>query len=500
MTPRPGLLAAGVVLSVFSRPTVGLTYSITVNDAGDTLHAPGCATTGIGTCTLRDAITYANSNGGADISFSPPGMKIQPTSALPVITQPVFVSHVLSILGSAVPELDGSLAGPVDGLVLDSSNSTIYSFSIRNFQGTGLVIRGSGNIIGGYVDCGGLRCFDHPTAVVVNGGHGIEILGSGNLVRYTSIGGNGGNGVYLHGSASGNTIGTDDVGPALVWYPPNSIGGNALAGIQVGDGRADTLTRGNALLANAIFGNGGLGIDLAGDGPTANDEGDADDGPNALQNFPEVCAASVRPGDGSVAVSGSATGRVNAQLSLRLFAGSTFLGKTTVSLGTAERAFFDVSFPPPLNGSWPDPLGPVVASATDQAGNTSELGGYVGGQVQGLSYYTVAPCRLVDTRLPGERALSGPRFLRLRGTCDVPATARAVVANVTVTNPTGPGHLSFSTTGCPPPTSTLNFSAGQTRANDASLSLDDSGRLTVWPAVAGGGSVDVILDVTGYWQ
>lgn len=500
MTPRPGLLAAAVVLSVFSRPTVGLTYSITVNDAGDALHAPGCATTGTGTCTLRDAITYANSNGGADIVFSPPGMKIQPTSALPVITQPVFVSHVLSILGSAVPELDGSLAGPVDGLVLEADSSTIFSFSIRSFQGTGLVIRGSGNIIGGGLDCGGLRCFDHPTAVVSNGGHGIEILGSGNLVRHTSIFLNGGNGIYLHGSASGNTIGSDDVGPAIFWYPPNGITSNALGGVQVGDGRAETLTRGNAILANSIVGNGGLGIDLAGDGPTANDEGDADDGPNELQNFPEVCAAHVLPGDGSAAVSGSATGPANAQLTLRFFAGSIFLGKTTVSIGTAERAFFDVSFPPAFNSPWPDPLGTVLATATDQAGNTSELGGYVGGQVQGLSYYTVAPCRLVDTRLAGERALSGPRFLRLRGTCDVPAAARAVVANVTVTNPTGPGHLGFSTTGCPPPTSTLNFSAGQTRANDASLPLDDSGRLTVWPAVVGGGSVDVILDVTGYWQ
>jgi hypothetical protein len=37
---------------------------------------------------------------------------------------------------------------------------------------------------------------------------------------------------------------------------------------------------------NSIFANGGLGIDLGGDGVTANDPGDGDAGPNFLQNVP----------------------------------------------------------------------------------------------------------------------------------------------------------------------------------------------------------------------
>lgn len=36
------------------------TYTVTVNDTTDTVHSPGCATIGTGTCSLRDAIIYAN--------------------------------------------------------------------------------------------------------------------------------------------------------------------------------------------------------------------------------------------------------------------------------------------------------------------------------------------------------------------------------------------------------------------------------------------------------
>ena len=39
---------------------------ITVNDGSDALHSPGCATTGTGSCTLRDAITFANTTTAAD--------------------------------------------------------------------------------------------------------------------------------------------------------------------------------------------------------------------------------------------------------------------------------------------------------------------------------------------------------------------------------------------------------------------------------------------------
>jgi CSLREA domain-containing protein/uncharacterized repeat protein (TIGR01451 family) len=53
---------------------------------------------------------------------------------------------------------------------------------------------------------------------------------------------------------------------------------------------------------NEIFANGGIGIDLGGDGRTPNDAGDGDFGPNGLQNFPTVTAYSLAPGGDAASI------------------------------------------------------------------------------------------------------------------------------------------------------------------------------------------------------
>lgn len=70
--------------------------TIVVNDSSDALHdSGGCADTGMGACTLRDAITFANANTGADeIDFTIPGTGVQTitlSSDLPVITDSVTI-------------------------------------------------------------------------------------------------------------------------------------------------------------------------------------------------------------------------------------------------------------------------------------------------------------------------------------------------------------------------------------------------------------------------
>jgi hypothetical protein len=52
---------------------------------------------------------------------------------------------------------------------------------------------------------------------------------------------------------------------------------------------------------------------------------------------------------------------------------------------------------------------------------------------------------------------------------------------------------------CRPDTSTINFSAGQTRANNAVITLD-AGGLLAYPVLVGSGTVDLILDVSGYLE
>lgn len=121
------------------------------------------------------------------------------------------------------------------------------------------------------------------------------------------------------------------------------------------------------------------------------------------------------------------------------------------------------------------------------------------------SFHTLTPCRLWNTReADGPALTSGEvRDLDLTGRCGIPASAVSLSLNVTVLTPTGQGNLRFGPGGEPlPSASAINFALGETRANNAILKLaeDGSGVLRVIPFVAGGGTVDLILDVNGYFE
>jgi Bacterial pre-peptidase C-terminal domain len=121
------------------------------------------------------------------------------------------------------------------------------------------------------------------------------------------------------------------------------------------------------------------------------------------------------------------------------------------------------------------------------------------------SFHTVTPCRIVDTRDPAG-PWSGPalaagttRVFKIAGQCNVPPTAKSVSVNVTVTQPTAPGHLILFPGGTPPAVSTINFGPGQTRANNAIAPLSASGKLSVADGQSSG-TTHFILDVNGYFQ
>jgi len=126
----------------------------------------------------------------------------------------------------------------------------------------------------------------------------------------------------------------------------------------------------------------------------------------------------------------------------------------------------------------------------------------------GAGLYTVAPCRIADTRGPvgqyGGPALQGlqARRFRLTGVCGIPPSAKAVAANVTVTQSTQAGVLEFFPTGHPPAgtTSTINYASSQTRANNATLPLECDGQVDIIPFQGTSTTVHVILDVVGYYQ
>jgi hypothetical protein len=121
------------------------------------------------------------------------------------------------------------------------------------------------------------------------------------------------------------------------------------------------------------------------------------------------------------------------------------------------------------------------------------------------AFYTVRPCRAFDSRsgqTPLTSADSTRRLSIASSSCAIPATASAVAANVTVVNPSAAGYLAFYPGNYPlPATSTLNFRAGLTRANNAILPLatDGSGTLAVHLGAPAPARVDFLLDVAGYF-
>ena len=136
----------------------------------------------------------------------------------------------------------------------------------------------------------------------------------------------------------------------------------------------------------------------------------------------------------------------------------------------------------------------------DTANNIDTASVSVGG-----SYYAITPCRLLDTRLAagpyGGPALSSGAQRDVNaagGSCGIPATARALALNVTVINSSAAGHLTLFEDGVAvPTTSTLNFGSGQTRANNAVISLA-SGIFTIHNSSVGAN--DVTIDVAGYFE
>jgi hypothetical protein len=123
-------------------------------------------------------------------------------------------------------------------------------------------------------------------------------------------------------------------------------------------------------------------------------------------------------------------------------------------------------------------------------------------------FFTLAPCRVLDTRNGSNIPLTGGTTYEvgIAELCGVPVTAKSVSANITVVDATAGGYLVFwPAQTSMPNTSNISFAAGQARANNTIL-LTAPGYYgspaAVWlkPALNASGTVHVILDVNGYFQ
>jgi hypothetical protein len=146
----------------------------------------------------------------------------------------------------------------------------------------------------------------------------------------------------------------------------------------------------------------------------------------------------------------------------------------------------------------------VVAANVIGTGPSSVPSGPVT-PVVSATYVPLTPTRLLDTRygtgLSGAFSVHSARELAVAGHGGVPSNAIAVTGNLTVTAQTSGGYLFAGPIPTDNPTSsTLNFPAGDDRANAVAVQLGADGGLWItFVAPTYGQSAAVIFDVTGYF-
>ncbi len=185
----------------------------------------------------------------------------------------------------AVDVTDGGGAGVG---VRDAKNNTIGGTSpgARNLI--------SGNGLGVFI-----ASFPASSTLPSPVASGNKVLG--NLIGTQKDGasplGNTQGGVRLLEKSIDNTVGG-------AFGAENIIAHNGREGVLVSEYFDPVFPSGNRILGNSIFSNGSLGVDLGGDGRTANDSRDRDKGANSLQNFPVLSSATANP-DGTGTITGT---------------------------------------------------------------------------------------------------------------------------------------------------------------------------------------------------
>jgi titin len=295
------------------------------------------------------------------------------TGAIPNGTFGVWISdganNTIGGISALLPQARNIISGNNDAgvFLLNGTNNNLIEGNYIGTDVNGAAALGNG-IAGIWLVAGAHDNSLLNNAVGSNQGPGVWLSDSGtsgNTIENNAIGGNAGAGVTIVNSSSNNHV----------WG--NAIGENGGPGVQVGGGVDDVGAIDNDIRFNNIGFNGGLGIDLAGDGVTPNHDGFTP-GPNNFQNYPVLDGAA---SDGS---STTVTGSLQSPLADTPFALEFFINPsldpsgygqgvqyvfTLTGLTTDDNgmAAFAVTFPAGLSGQF------VTATATDPQGNTSEF-------------------------------------------------------------------------------------------------------------------------------
>ena len=277
--PRPRALAAGLLIITASALTAAPGYAAPppglydphveyrVNVATDTADAQvgdAVCRTNAGNCTLRAALQEAaNDRAASTIRFGLGKQAINVRTALPAIRD--FAGPTIVDGGGSPYTVE--VRGPgtnstVNGLVITSPGNTVHNLSIYNFRSqirvAGWNNRITRNIIGTNRDA----TFAAPVAdPLADDTAGVLIDGdaANNVIEANTISGNRDIGLLLRGAASANTIARNHIGLSQSGVLPNGS-----HGIVVGAGNRFNTVGGDRTAGNAIAGNRGSGVQVAG--------------------------------------------------------------------------------------------------------------------------------------------------------------------------------------------------------------------------------------------
>jgi len=206
------------------------------------------------------------------------------------------------------------------GIRISAASSLVKDNTVSGNGWAGMSVGSADNVVTGNTVSGNGHAGTNSDRRV-----GIELSGTNTVFTDNHVFDNAGHGMYVEGTST--YIGGINPGDA------NTITGNGGSGIFVaeadvaeaeGSGSAapaglESDPTNNTISGNIIFGNAGLGIDLAPEGVTANDQSDNDDGANRRQNFPVLTAAI----SGSLHVEGSLNSAPNSTFMIEFFANDT---------------------------------------------------------------------------------------------------------------------------------------------------------------------------------
>jgi CSLREA domain-containing protein len=272
--------------------TVSLREAITAINAGNNLGDPDIIAQNPGTFGVNDTINFNISGSGPRQINVGSGSGIP----LPTIVKPLTINgysqpgasvNTLTNGDNAIIliELSGASAGVnAIGLTLGtgSGGSTIEGLVINQFSSQGMLIQSGGNVVAGNF----IGVNPAGTAAQANQGNGIQVLSaSSNVIGGTTpaarnvVSGNLLDGILLTGAIAapatgnlveGNFVGVNAAGTGPVGVRPSGTSagtpeGNALFGIEVSGGNANTIGGATAADRNVVgFNEIGIEIDNGG--------------------------------------------------------------------------------------------------------------------------------------------------------------------------------------------------------------------------------------------